>query len=178
MPALEIVREVAVFLIVVNILSSLMPEDIYKKYLKMLSGIILILIIIQPLHVLFNESELKDMVERQIKESNIVELNKSLSGINEEIGKSAKKVYEDEIKNSIFEFLNKNGIQTDEIKVELEVCGDELVISEIVIEMDENRLADENGEIKENYASETRNLYVKNLIAGTYGIDKDLILVR
>ena len=58
MPALEIVREVAVFLIVVNILSSLMPEDIYKKYLKMLSGIILILIIIQPLHVLFNESEL------------------------------------------------------------------------------------------------------------------------
>ena len=118
------------------------------------------------------------MVERQIKESNIVELNKSLSGINEEIGKSAKKVYEDEIKNSIFEFLNKNGIQTDEIKVELEVCGDELVISEIVIEMDENRLADENGEIKENYASETRNLYVKNLIAGTYGIDKDLILVR
>lgn len=175
---MEVVREIAIFLIVVNILSSLMPEEIYKKYLKMLSGIILILIIIQPLQVLFNETELEDMVERQIKESNIVELNQSLSGINEEIGKSAKKMYEEEIKTSIFEFLDKNDIRTDSIEVNLEISDDALVISEILIETEGSQIVDNNEEGKENYAAETRNLYIRNLVADTFGINRELILVK
>lgn len=175
---MEVVREIAIFLIVVNILSSLMPEEIYKKYLKMLSGIILILIIIQPLQVLFNESELEDMVERQIKESNIVELNQSLSGINEEIGKSAKNMYEEEIKTSIFEFLDKNDIGTDNIEVKLEIIDDALVISGILIETEGSQTVDNKKEGREDYAAETRNLYIRNLVADTYGINRELILVK
>lgn len=176
---MEVVKEIAVFLIVVNILSSLMPDDNYRRYLKMLSGIILILIVIQPLHVFFNDSELEDLVERQIKESNIVELDKSLSGINEEIGNSAKKLYVEEVKNSIGDFLEKNGILTDTIEIDMEINdSDELVISEVFIEIDGNTVFDENGKYVGNYAMETRGAYIKNLVADAYGIDKDLIVVE
>lgn len=176
---MEIVKEIAIFLIVVNILSSLMPDDNYKKYLKMLSGIILILIIIQPLHVFFNDSELEDMVKRQIEESNIVELNKSLAGINEEIGNGAKKIYEEEIKNSICDFLKKNSIQTDNVEIDMQINeDDELVLSGVFIEIAGNQAFDEDGEYLDNYALETRILYVKNLISDAYGIDKELIIVE
>lgn len=176
---MEVVKEIAVFLIVVNILSSLMPDDNYRRYLKMLSGIILILIVIQPLHVFFDDSELEDLVERQIKESNIVELDKSLSGINEEIGNSAKKLYEEEVKNSIGNFLEKNGILTDTIEIDMEINeSDELVISGVFIEVDGNTVFDENGKYVGNYAMETRAAYIKNLVADAYGIDMNLIVVE
>lgn len=176
---MEIVKEIAIFLIIVNILSSLMPDDNYRKYLKMLTGIILILIIIQPLHMFLDGAGLEDKIEKKIKESNIVELNKSLSGINEDIGNSAKKVYEEEIKNSINDFLEKNDIKTNSIEVDMKINdNDELVIAEIFVEVDESNVSDENRECREDYASETRNLYIKNLIAEAYGIDKELIIVE
>lgn len=176
---MEVVKEIAVFLIVVNILSSLMPDENYRRYLKMLSGIILILILIQPLHTIFNDSELEDLVERQIKESNIVELDKSLSEINEEIGNGAKKIYEEEVKNSIGDFLEKNDILTDMIEIHMEINeSDELVISEVFIEIQENTAFDGNGKYIGNYAMETRAAYIKNLVANAYGINQDLIIVK
>ena len=118
---MEMVKEIAIFLIVVNILSSLMPNKNYQKYLKVLSGIVLILIILEPLQIFFDSTKLEELVERNLKESNIVELNQSLSGVNEEIGKQAKEMYEQEIADSISKYLVQQGIEINQITVEMEI---------------------------------------------------------
>ena len=176
---MEMVKEIAIFLIVVNILSSLMPNKNYQKYLKVLSGIVLILIILEPLQIFFDSTKLEELVERNLNESNIVELNQSLSGVNEEIGKQAKEMYEQEIADSISKYLVQQGIEINQITVEMEINQeDALELKEVVISLKDESYKLEEAEESGNRIPETRKQYVKNLVAENYGIETDRILVE
>lgn len=92
----DVIREIAIFLILINIISSLVPGESYKKYLKMILGIIIILIVINPLWKIVNGTGLYDMFAKEYKESRIIEMDKSLGSLNNQINDIALKDYEGE----------------------------------------------------------------------------------
>lgn len=93
----EIIKEIAIFLILINIISTVIPEDRYKKYIQIISGLVIILIIFNPLNKYLNENILYNSFEKIYKENEIVEMDKSLSNLNEDIVKVTINNYEKSI---------------------------------------------------------------------------------
>ena len=102
-----------------------------------------------------------------------------MSGVNEEIGKQAKEMYEQEITDSISKYLVQQGIEINQITVEMEINQeDALELKEVVISLKDEGYKLEEAEESGNRIPETRKQYVKNLVAENYGIETDRILVE
>lgn len=184
---MQYIKEIAIFLVVVNLLSILINNDSYKKYMKIFSGLILILIIIKPLKIFISEKSFEEVIDRKITEYDIVEMNQSLDNINEEAGKNIKSMYEEKISKEIFRFLLENKIEAERVETELEIHDNQLVFKKVDIKLDKTRFNKIPEEMGDDYAidvaensriSEVKIDYVNQLIAKEYGIERERIYIN
>ncbi|MBQ3666421.1 MAG: stage III sporulation protein AF [Lachnospiraceae bacterium] len=181
---MDYIKTIAVFLLITNLLITLINNENYQKYLKVFSGLILVLMVTKQVRFYFSTGLLEKSIERKIQEYEIAEMNHSFNSINEEIGKKSKGIYEKEIEDDIFHFLEQEKVEVKNVEVEMSVNETGLSFEKVLIELDGwkefNRFIGDNsiyeaGEVNTSHVSEVRMEYVNQLIAKEYGIEKKRI---
>lgn len=166
------IREIAVFLILVSIISNFLPEDNYRKYIKIISGVIIILIIMNPIHKIFKGEEIVSMFEDVYKKNDLVEMKKSMEGMNSEIYQKTLEEYETEIGTQLKNCLEERGFHIEDIRIRMNVEGEELYLEEVYI-----RVGDRYGTYDEGVGRSTSE-FIKTYLWEEYEIAEDIIYVE
>lgn len=167
----DTMREIAVFVIFVNIISCVIPGDNYKKYLKLVSGIITIIILIKPILKYSDGGDLYNTFLMEYKKSQVAEADKSLSNINKEIADITLADYTREINENIYTFLSEKGFKTDCIDAKLEVEENGTIVVKKLIIKFKNMGYDKN-------LKDTTTIYIYDIIFEKYNISKEVIEVE
>lgn len=165
------VREISVFLILVSIISNLVQGAEYKKYIRIVSGIIIILIIINPIKKLFDEDGIYNLFANEYKQNELIELKKSMEGMNSEIYKKTMEEYEREIENKLKSVLEERGYAIDNIDVDINIEDEELYIEKVYI-----RTGSRYGPYDEGVGRSTSE-FIKSYLSDEYSIEKEIIQV-
>lgn len=166
------IREISVFLILVSIISNLVQGEDYKKYIRIVSGIIIILIIINPIKKIFDEEVIYSLFAEEYKQNELVELKKSMEGMNSEIYKKTMEEYEREIENKLKSVLEERGFGIENIDVTINIEGEEIYIEEVYI-----KTRSKYGTYDEGVGRSTSE-FIKSYLWEEYSIEKDIIQVE
>lgn len=166
------VREIAVFLILVSVITNFIPEGNYKKYIRVISGIIIILIVINPIQKIFHGDEFTVMFENEYKKKELIEMKISMDGINSEIYQKTLEEYEKEIGNYIKNQLEERGFNIRNICIKMDVDKDVLYLKEVFIEV-----GDRYGTYNEGVGKSTGE-FIKSYLCEEYGIEEEIICVE
>lgn len=158
-------KGIVIFILIVNLISEFIMNDSYKKYMKHISGIILVLIIIKPVSGFFGEGNMERIINKTILESNILESKKFMKEADNKALENMTSLYEDEIEKEIEQYLNEKNIDINDVKAQVEVSDTGKVeLTSILIDMKFI-----------NYDIE--NQYIKDLIEEKFLISKERIEV-
>lgn len=171
------VKEIAGFLLVVSILENLIQDANFKKYLKMAAGIIMILIIIQPVVKLSGSRyDYSEMFTLQEYEEDIRQMEQALGDINQTASEDIMNQYKLYMEEKISRDLTEAGFDIREVTVALSVNREEQVeLGKMTIRRDNGskgeliRVGTEAGGI------DAEKQYLKKFAANLYGIDEALI---
>lgn len=170
----EAVKEIAGFLLVVSILENLIQNEKFRKYLKMTAGIVMILIIFQPLNkILGNDYNYFEMFTVKEYEKDIQEMEKSLSDVNKSASKDVISQYKLYMEEKVERELINEGFEIDEVTVELYVNEESMVeLDKMTIRYDNANhpnLIHVGNDISNIDAKKT---YLKKYVANLYGISE------
>lgn len=105
------VKNIAYFFIFVTIVMNLVPGKQYKKYIKLFTGIILILIILAPVGQLFNlEETLADYFNMEIYQLELAQVEYDLILAEEKHYEMVTLSYEEDIKNQLEDWGKEKGL--------------------------------------------------------------------
>ncbi|GKX31923.1 hypothetical protein SH1V18_44030 [Vallitalea longa] len=165
----DFIRNIVLFLLLAKILEYLIPNGNMKKYFKLFSGIILIIIILTPI-IKYNgilERLNLNIIENEFKinYSNSQDINNDYSDVHNEI---TMKIYKEKIITHIKDLLNEDNIHA--------------IKASVVVEEDIN--TEGYGEIKEIYLtisndttdkeSNLERVKIEKVLIGESGKEQDL----
>ncbi|WP_147592131.1 stage III sporulation protein AF [Bovifimicola ammoniilytica] len=167
----DVIREIAVFTIFINIVSCIIPGDNYKRYLKLISGIIIIIIVMKPIFRYNDGNELYNAFIKEYEKNQVVELDKSLRNLNKKIADITISDYEREVSEDIVTFLTKKGFKVSDVDISLIVDDDNrLGVKKLLIEFEDMNY-DKN-------LREATTIYIDDIILEKYNIDKEVIEIK
>ena len=182
------IKEIAYFVIIISLISNLISNEKYIKHIKLFTGIILILIIINPLLKFFNSGgSLKNVFEEESMVNNINELNRSLSGIEENISSQTINDYQVCINKKVKGDLEKEGynvervdsvIENKENPSEEENTFEIAKIDVYLLEnSDQNQISVNKVVIGENKKKvyQVSDIYIMDYIKENYNINEKII---
>lgn len=139
-------RQVIVFYIISTLLVNAVVADKYKEYIRVVTRMILILIVISPVTGLFgNQNIIKDKLQMVYKEYS--QMNKKTESVSESFGYTVQDALMQTIKYKVKEVLRDNNIISDNIKVNIDrkadlSDSDEFSVSSLVIKVENIRKTD------------------------------------
>ena len=105
------VKNIVFFLLIISIINNLAGDSRYKKYINLITGMILIILVISPLTNLFNINEKIDYYfEKNTFEVGTEDISNKLIKIENEQKASIIKEYEKEIEKQTAQLLEKEGL--------------------------------------------------------------------
>ena len=161
-----LVRQTAVFLMVVNLLTMLVNSESYRKYIKIFAGLLLLLMLLRPVTRWFSGRELEEIMEDRLTQFAILEVDRSLENVNEEASEAMKRIYEEKTAESILLYLREQKLAVREVTVSLQMEKEAMIFDRITVVVEGNRRT-----------AEAQQAYIGSLLTEKYGIDKECILV-
>lgn len=163
------IKSLAAFLMLVNILMLMLPGEKYNKHFKVISGMILILIIINPITKLMNNSMEFNLFNA---EDIIIEEKKSLQDINDSIYEISLREYEKEVEKQYINKLCGEGFPVENINIEMTVSDTSVDIIHIEVKMGED--AKNYGKSLEN----ATNQYIKSCFKNDMSVEEEIIEIK
>lgn len=182
------IKNIAFFLILILAVQNIVPDNKYKKYIKIFSGVILILIIISPITDMFGVTDkISKLYDKKVIEQQLEEMQGNLSGMENEINDAAASQYNEYIKEQVADIVSGQGMYLDEFSCETKDEEDEVTIVSMNLTVSREDKSDEKividkisiGTDKTGDAtgeSDSTSLQnIKNSIADFYNISDDNI---
>lgn len=163
------IKSLAAFLMLVNILMLMLPGEKYNKYFKVISGMILILIIINPITKLMNNSMEFNLFNA---DDIIIEEKKSLQDINDSIYEISLREYEKEAEKQYITKLCGEGFPVENINIEMTVSDTSVDIVHIEVKM---------GKDAKNYGEalkDATNQYIKSCFKNDMNVEDEIIEIK
>lgn len=112
-------RNIAFFIIFMNVILMLVPNNKYRGYIKTVLGLVLIIIMLKPMEWIFEIKE-KQSLDKIIDEYSISITKREFEEVNEKQKELIKKQFEKSLLNQIKLVLKKsyNDIEVKEIEIE------------------------------------------------------------
>lgn len=105
------IKSIVFFLLIISIVNNLVGDSSYKKYINLVTGMILIILVVSPLTNLFNINEKIDYYfAKNTFEVDTEDINNKLIKIENEQKASIIKEYKNEIEKQTGELLEKEGL--------------------------------------------------------------------
>lgn len=115
------VKDIIIFLVLTTIISNLLGKSNYKKYVNLVAGIILVILVISPLLNLFQLGDTLDYYfSVNILSSEAKDLNSELLDMEKGQMSEILQEYKEEIKNQVIKILEKQELYLVEIEITIE----------------------------------------------------------
>lgn len=175
-----VVREICILIILTTIIDNLLQGSVYRKYVRLVSGIMITLAIISPvLEVISVGDVYAGYVDRYINQLDINEYERDLKLYSD--GETTPSFYTDMLNRSLKEYLETEGYEL--INCEWNIVNDaddEMYGSirgmNVVVKSGGGHTIDE-VHIDENGQIELYNRELEQKLAGYYGISEDKVEV-
>ena len=152
-------NQVIVAVIIATIIEMILPEENNKKYIKMIIGLYVLFIIIQPVitKLTGNEINLNDFnYNKYLKDT--VQVSSSTEQFEDTNSKLIKQTYIDSIKRDIQQKIEQKGFKV--LKCELDITQDENLLKNIELNLEKNTKeenTDLNNKIQINEVNISKN---------------------
>lgn len=128
------IKGIAFYLIIVLAIQNVLPDNKYKKYIKMFTGMILVLLIISPITNLFNYTDkIANVYQSKLVEQEVNQMKNQLTGMEDSIVDASISQYKEYVKQQINLFVEEEGYQlaqfSCEVNENVEISNISLVIS-------------------------------------------------
>lgn len=115
------VKSIIIFLVLTTIISNLLGKSTYKKYVNLITGIILVILVISPLLKLFQIDDTLDyFFSFNILSTEAEDMNSRLVNMEEGQMSEILKEYKDEIKAQVVKILKEQELYLVDIKISLD----------------------------------------------------------
>lgn len=158
-------RRIVIFILIVNIIFEFVPNESYKKYIKHISGIIMVLIIINPISKYCNINILENSVSNFFMQNAMLDVNKFMSDSNDMALNNSVAIYRSNFENQIKSYLTDCNFDVTDVQAGISITNE----NEIRIDYVEIDLKFINYEIE--------NEYIKNMVEEKFFISKEIINV-
>ena len=151
------VKNIIFVVIVSGIIEMILPEGKSKKYIKVVIGVYIIFVIINPILSIFSKDkiDLNSIIDKY--EKNISKYN--MNAITLDTNEYINKIYKEKIKEEITAFINKEGYDVESVDIGIYLSDDEQYGK---IENISLRIFKEEEKDKEENKNEDNNLSNKN----------------
>ena len=151
---LEYIRNIGYFLILMSLVGNVMPDNSYKKYLKMFCGLILVVLVINPFYEFLNyDGSIKDIFKGARFDSEVAHIKGMLISNEENAKAQAIREYENILKEELQYIANNEGLYILDVKVkiseneEIELTSVDLYVTKDYEKyMDNNKMIGDEGE--------------------------------
>ncbi len=162
---LQWVRSIVIYMILVTTLWYLLPDNQYKKYIRLFTGLLLILIVLKPAADFLTEADLVDVLyDAAVVWQEDSESEQVLGQLEESDNSFLLEYCEEQVCRQISEELIQEGYTEAEVGVELSVDGIQKISAELTAV--DSMSSDEKKEEKERLTeklSETYQLSERNI---------------
>ncbi len=173
------IKNIAVFYIIASLINNIIPDNKYRKYIKLFLGIVMIIMLIKPVGELLNmdgQFELKLMSDNQRQMS--WELAQELSLADEDRALAITGEYVENISNNIEQYCNELGIEYIASDVEIDTNMESEALGSITYIGVEISTGTQLTDNTDNPSLELNALRLKNYISDFYNIEKHNIYVN
>ncbi len=130
---MEYIRNITIFMLIYHICSLLIVSEGYKKYLKLITGMILILIVLQPLKIFTDSQEIENDVTRKLMNFGLGEEYQSVKSVNHEIEQQQLDIAGKKTSEYIRQILTNRRIVPSEVLVTCRIEDEGIIYEKIVI---------------------------------------------
>ena len=175
------VEQIVISVIVVSIFELILPKGNLKKYIKVVLSIYIIFCIISPFANGFNmintyNLKLEENLENTSKSSKTTRINKQT------MDERINQLYIDELKKDIEKKLGEYGYEIEKIKIDADFNKSGISKINLIIRQEESKITTKKIEIdltkEEKVKENEKTEEVRELIANTYQINKDIIKIK
>lgn len=121
---LDIVKKIAVFYVIATFLLNLVNDDKYKKYIKMFSGMVIIILVIKPIGRIFS---MDIRFSKLFSINNVTEMSDNLKEeiklVNEKMRDEVISEYKNKAFSDIEDFLYKYSVKLISIDINIDQDG-------------------------------------------------------
>lgn len=115
------IRNIAVFMILVSVIVNLLPKNHYEKYVRLFTGMVMIILLIKPVSTLFQLSDRLDRVfTLDIWKQELTGLELDFAGLSEELEDKRMETYGEQLKGQVAFLLEEEGVEL--VDLEYEIC--------------------------------------------------------
>lgn len=171
----EIIRELVVFLILSTVLEQCIQNTKYKKYYKLVVGMIVILIMLKPIQaVISTEYAITDYYLDLEFQSEIEGLEQSLGNIQEKISEKEMETYAVYLEDKVTKELKEAAFDINKTRITLFINSEEKIDIKEVLVYQQNV---ECESIETLQVQKNKEKYLKEYIAQRYGIETSVIKI-
>lgn len=183
------VKDILFFMIFVTVVSHLVPNNKYEKYIRLFTGMILIMIVIKPVSEVFPvdgriDESFFGILENEIDISwNKEAMEEELEGVQE---KQIMEEYERQVTAYIENEAKRLGVLTDNVRAVIVQTEDGIVVESISMEadvvneekrIDEITIPDIVIEEKMSQTEKEEIIMLKTSLAQYYGLEESQVLI-
>jgi stage III sporulation protein AF len=191
------VKSIVFFLVLLTIINNLVGKSGYKKYINLITGMILIILVVSPLINLFNINQKLDYYfSKNTFMTDSDNINNELIKMEETQMSRIMDEYKNEIKVQTEKLLEKEGLYISNIFIEIDeeegesfgtikhldltasyMAGDQSDISSNItkVEIDKIQISEDEKAKEEKHNLSPTEINVKNLLSDFYNIEPDNI---
>lgn len=128
----ELIRSILIYVVIVTVLRGIITNENYKRYFKFVSGIIMILMMISPiLNFIYDDGGWYQKLEHIMLKCDIDEVNDELKVSDGIFEKKVMSKCEDQIKKKVEDMAAANGLDVQDIDVQMTNKNDEIMLCDI-----------------------------------------------
>ncbi len=193
------VKSIVFFLVLISVINNLLGSSSYKKYINLISGMILIILVVSPLLRVF---DIDEKIDYYFKKNTFMadsqDINNDLIKIEQSQMSSIMEEYKKEIKSNAARLLEKEGLYISSFNVKINedensrsfgtiekidivaayTYKEESNLLESIdkVEIDRIEIGQKNQEENnDNIKLSETEIYIKNLLSDFYNVDFDNI---
>lgn len=186
---LEYIKRIAVFIIMEGVLLGIVNNEDYKKFIKMCSGMIMIVIVLSPFDKVFGVTNIVyDFFNDITNENRMEELREVMANVTEtEELDNLRRQYQEILRERIAPVAENNGYKIVEITVIFSENEKDYIGSIGVMLEELNRITEDGmvekvdislGDSEGTYGDNPGVMAIKNYIVDTYGINYERIKIN
>lgn len=118
------IRSIIIYMLLVSALLHLLPEESYRKYVRLTVGLLLLLIVIEPVSRLFSDGSVSDFLAEKLPEETWAGQEEAFRQEAEAAQEQALcKAYETQVRESVTQYVQTQGYILREAEIEVTADG-------------------------------------------------------
>lgn len=151
------IKTICVYMILVSIIKNLLPSGQYEKYVRLFTGLLAIVLVLEPFSSFFGLQEtIDDMFSLDVYSQEMDAMKLDITSAGEDFEEKVMETYEEQVKKQIILLLKDKGVAVRQVDFLVETTAGEKGFGEITsmeiymdkTKMDKRKLIDAS-EIKE-----------------------------